>query len=283
MSNELFIRIFDVEHGACAMIGAVTGRLAMIDSGHNTTTGWRPSTYIRYELNRSDLDFLFVTNADQDHLSDLEGLWEHGIKVTTLYRNKSPNPIILSKIKQLQCELTDDVERYLRIHADYNAPANFIFDKEMGGATCTTFCNSYPEFDDTNNLSLVVFIKYGPFKMLFPGDLEEAGWKKLLENNSFIEELSGTTVLVASHHGRESGFCQDIFDHFTPQAVVISDKPISHATQEIVPVYRAMVNPTGVSVANQPNRRHVLTTRRDGDILFSISPDGSFRIDTKWS
>ena len=48
----------------------------MIDSGHNTTTGWRPSTYIRRILNRRRLEYLFITNADQDHMSDLDGLWE---------------------------------------------------------------------------------------------------------------------------------------------------------------------------------------------------------------
>jgi beta-lactamase superfamily II metal-dependent hydrolase len=280
MSDEIVIRVFDVEHGACAMINAQTGRLAMIDSGNNTTSGWRPSTYIRYGLNRLELDFLFITNADQDHLSDLENLWVHGVNVTTLYRNDSPHPAILRNIKEVQGELTDDIERYLKIHAGYNAPATLTFDNEMGGATCKTFCNSYPDFNDTNNLSLAVFIKQGPFKMLFPGDLEKAGWEKLLENPLFVQELAGTTVLVASHHGRENGFCQNIFDYCRPQAVVISDKPIAYATQEMVPNYRAVVEPTGICIMNQANRRHVLTTRRDGDITFSVFPDGRYTITT---
>jgi hypothetical protein len=53
----------------------------MIDCGHNTTTGWRPSTFIRNEMGRTKLDYLFVTNADQDHLSDLEGLWTQNVNV----------------------------------------------------------------------------------------------------------------------------------------------------------------------------------------------------------
>ncbi|GKS58266.1 hypothetical protein YTPLAS18_17930 [Nitrospira sp.] len=250
----------------------------MIDCGNNVTTGWRPSRYIRYELNRTRLDFLIVTNADQDHLSDLEGLWEFGVEVATLRRNKSPDATILRRLKEDQCELTEDIERYLKLHADYNAPAPVTFDYGMGGPTCKSFCNTYPQFEDTNNLSLAVFIKQGCFKMLFPGDLECAGWKKLIENRSFVEELAGTTILMASHHGRESGFCEDIFQYFTPRAVVISDKGIAYDTQETLSDYRRVVDDNGVIVEGEAQNRHVLTTRRDGDIIFRVKPNGDFDV-----
>lgn len=281
MPGELVLGVFDVEHGACAIILSPAGeRIAMIDSGHNATTGWRPSTFIRQSMNRTCLDYLFITNADQDHISDLEGLWEHGIEIPTLHRNRSPNASVLRAIKEAGGALTNDMERYLRIHADYSGPVAVPFNAGMGGVTYSAFCNSFPEFADTNNLSLAVFIKYAGFKMLFPGDLEDAGWKKLLENPAFIEELTGTDILVASHHGRANGFCIDIFDYFAPKAVVISDKPIVHDTQEMVPDYREAVSAIGVAVANQSRRRHFLTTRRDGDIFFNVSWDGAFRITT---
>ena len=88
MPGEMVLRIWDVEHGACAMLhhtlNGTAGRLAMIDSGH--TDDWRPSTYIR-GLNRTRLDYLFITNADQDHMSDLQGLWDAGITVPIVHRN----------------------------------------------------------------------------------------------------------------------------------------------------------------------------------------------------
>lgn len=250
----------------------------MIDSGDNSTTGWRPSTYIRHKLNRTELDFLFITNADQDHLSDLQGLWDHGVNVSILYRNWSPQPATLRAIKEEQCDLSKDIERYLMMHETYTEIAGLEFNNSMGGATFKAFANSYPEFSDTNNLSLAVFITYGSFKMLFPGDLEKAGWKRLLQNPYFVEELRGTQILMASHHGRENGFCQEIFNYFTPRAVVISDKPIIHSTQETVPDYRAVVIPDGVVVSGEQRRRHVLTTRCDGNVVFEVYPDGSFKV-----
>jgi len=54
----------------------------MIDSGR--TAQWRPSSFIRHGMNRSVLDYLFITNADQDHMADLKGLENEGILVDTL-------------------------------------------------------------------------------------------------------------------------------------------------------------------------------------------------------
>ncbi|WP_332777793.1 ComEC/Rec2 family competence protein [Polaromonas sp.] len=279
--TQLVLRLFDVEHGACAIMAAPTGeRIAMVDSGHNSSTGWRPSTYIQNTLGRKLLDFLFVTNADQDHLSDLDGLWDAGVELGVLIRNPGPSPEILRKIKVQQGGLTNDIERFLAIHKSFNVPPDLPFNSAMGGVTCSTFHNSYPDFKETNNLSMAVFIKYGPFKILFPGDLEAAGWRRLLNVPSFVQELAGTTVLVASHHGRLNGFASEVFDYFAPQCVVISDKPIIHATQEMVPDYRSVTQGGGIAVLNQTSRRQVLTTRTDGDIIFKVNADGVYTIET---
>lgn len=280
MANDFFLRIFDVEHGACAiMLAPNDGGLAMIDCGHNGTTGWRPSTYIRDVLKRTKLDYLLITNADQDHVSDLDGLRSERVTVAHLIRNGSPSEPALRILKEAQGELTDDMERFLAMHAGFNGAA-VPFDDAMGGVKCTTFCNQFPQFADTNNLSMATFIEYAGVKMLFPGDLEKAGWKAMLQDPAFVAKLKLTDIFVASHHGRENGFCSEIFNHFTPQAVVISDKPIAHETQQMVPDYRAVVNSNGVPVTNLPNRRHVLTTRKDGDILFKVDSTGHFWITT---
>lgn len=283
MVGEMVLRIWDVEHGACAMlhhsIGNNHGRLAMIDSGSKDS--WRPSTFIRSVLGRTRLDYLFITNADQDHMSDLQGLWDENILVPVWYRNPSYTSLDIQRIKQQSGSLTEDAKRYIANCTIFSAPVDEPFDAHMGGITCTTFWNPFPQFTCTNDLSLVVFIKYAGFKILFPGDLEKAGWKALLQRADFRAELVGTNILVASHHGRENGFCQDIFQYFTPSAVVISDKAKMHTTQEMVPDYRAIVRNQGVRVATTMKDRHVLTTRRDGWIQFRVNENNYF-IDTEY-
>ena len=251
----------------------------MIDSG--CAADWRPSTYIRHQLGRATLDYLFITNADQDHMSDLKGLDEAGVTVPVLVRNPTYTGQQMAGIKALGGPLSRDATWYVNACGSYDQPVTEPFNAHMGGITATCFFNPYPQFVKTNDLSLVVFIQYAGFKILFPGDLEREGWRALLANPAFRAELALTNILVASHHGRQNGYCEDVFDFFTPDAVVISDKPIVHDTQRTVPNYRRVVRDGGVMVRSTMKRRRVLTTRRDGYITFIVDETGSYYIDTE--
>ena len=117
------------------------------------------------------------------------------------------------------------------------------------------------DFDDTNNISLVTFVKCGTLNVLIPGDLEEAGWLHHLESPLFRTPLADVNVFVASHHGRENGYCQEVFDYARPAVVVFSDSPIVHGTQEMASVYASHAR--GVQFNGET--RYVLSTRSDGD------------------
>lgn len=287
MPGFMRLRVWDVEHGACVMIqhvtptpgGLVGGRLAMIDAGDSVL--WSPSLYIRDHIGRNELDYLFITNADQDHMSDLQGMQDAGIAVKTLFRNPSYTGDQLRRIKLGGGPLTSDAQWYINACGSFNQSVSEPFDHHMGGITATAFWNSYPSFIDTNNLSLVVFIRYGGVTFLFPGDLERDGWLALLARPDFRALLGGVSVLMASHHGRQNGYCEELFNFFRPHAVVISDKPIVHDTQRTVPDYRAVVRDTGVVVKTTGKRRHVLTTRRDGWIQFDVDDAGNCFIETE--
>ncbi len=288
MSGVMRLRVWDVEHGACIMLqhaaaspfgGEQFGPLAMIDSGDTKT--WSPGSFIRFALNRTTLDYLFITNADQDHMSGLRGLGQAGVSVDTLIRNASYTGATMRAIKLGSGPLTGDAEWYVGACEAFGMPTIRPFNKCMNGIISETFCNAFPRFIDTNNLSLAVFIHYGGMTFLFPGDLEREGWRALLEQPDFRTWLGRVDVLMASHHGRESGFCKGVFEFCTPQAVVISDKPIAHDTQLTVPDYRRVVRDNGVIVRTAMKRRHVLTTRRDGTIQFEVDAAGRFLIDTE--
>jgi beta-lactamase superfamily II metal-dependent hydrolase len=186
-------------------------------------------------LNRKLIDYLFITNADQAHMSDLAALDAQGIGISTAILNRSYTGDKLRAIKGKGGPLSDDANWFASMCETYTHPMAHPFNRAMGGITYKSFWNSYPDFTDTNNLSLVVFVSFGTFTVLFPGDLEKAGWLALLQNAEFRGYLAGVTILIASHHGRESGFCPEVFDYCNPRAVVISDKSIVHSTQEMVP------------------------------------------------
>lgn len=283
MSREMLLKVWDVAHGACIMLhhreNGVAGRLAMIDSG--CSAEWRPSQYIKNVLKRDRIDYLYITNADQDHMSDLHRLSDEGISVGSFGRNRSYTGAQIAEIKRKSGPLSKDAQWYASACDSYCQPVSVPFNEGMGGIKRYAFCNSYPAFEDTNDLSCAVFIEYAGVKFLFPGDLENAGWRELLKNEAFRNHLSTTHILMASHHGRQSGFCPEVFSICQPLVVLISDKPIAHETQKTTPDYRNIVQGDGVNIFNTKTKRRVLTTRNDGSILFIVNEDGGFEIHTE--
>ncbi|HEY1525427.1 MAG TPA: hypothetical protein VGH51_04245 [Candidatus Angelobacter sp.] len=103
---------------------------------------------------------------------------------------------------------------------------------DYAGVELTTFWNSYPEFTDTNNLSVVSFLQYGGSSICVTGDLERAGWESLLLRSDFREHLHSVNIFIASHHGRISGYCERVFDYCNPAIILISDKEMVYESQK---------------------------------------------------
>jgi beta-lactamase superfamily II metal-dependent hydrolase len=259
------LEIFDVEHGQCALLTNDNGERLMLDCGHNSATGWRPSTHLA-QLGVTKLDWLVVTNYDEDHVSDLPNL-RATVSVQLLSRNRSVNGASLKLLKS-EHGCGNGIDELAGMLDTYVGTASSL--PNFGGMTLKTFCNNYPnDFTDENNLSLVSILWWDNFRICFPGDMEKAGWKKLLERQDFRDAMSGVHVLVASHHGRESGCCDELFSQtgMKPQIVVISDGDIQYKSQATVNWYASKA--TGL--AFNGSNRNVFTTRSDGKINFDIS------------
>src|SRR3546814_6192498 len=119
------------------------------------------------------------------------------------------------------------------------------------------------------------------FTILFGGDMEEAGWRLLLQRPYFREMLGHVKVYVASHHGRENGCCEELFYYMRPDVVIISDYEHRHDTQKTTAWYANRVN--GIpdyTVYQSPFTprpvRKVLTTRFDGHLEIKPELDGGF-------
>jgi hypothetical protein len=118
-------------------------------------------------------------------------------------------------------------------------------------------------------LSMATFLKCHGIGVMFPGDLEGDGWRALLKRDDFKQALRETHVLVASHHGRENGCCNETLPFLTNVFyVVISDKGYEHETQVTNDFYRRIAKGGHF----RQETRYVLTSRKDGRILFDFAP-----------
>jgi len=257
------IQIFDVSHGFCAYLIADNGNVKLFDCGHNERTGFRPSLYLPESL-CSGIEELVITNYDEDHISDLSNLLKlNFFPIVTLRCNPS---VTVEQLRQLKLEngpLTTNMENLISMITNFS-DTGFIPPDFPGIEHEIFFCN-YPSFTDTNNLSLVSFIHYDGVCIIFPGDIEKGGWQELLKQERFKDNLRRTNFFVASHHGRENGYYEEVFNYCKPEIVIISDKEIVHETQKNCYAKHA----SGIPWNGGPERRSVLTTRSDGMITIT--------------
>ncbi len=262
------IEIFDVEHGACALVTSDNGARMLFDCGHNVSTGWRPSTALPAR-GINTVEALVVSNYDEDHVSDFPNLMR-SVCVPTLIRNPSVKPRDLLALKS-ETGAGEGIGTLAHMAGNYYVrPVQVPFN--VGGIQLSYFWNVYPSFEDENNLSLVTILRYHDFGIIFPGDLEKAGWRQLLTRPDFQIALRGINVFVASHHGRESGYLPEVLDYCTPEIVVFSDQQIAHETQKTASLYRQHTK--GIRFFDG-EIRHVLTTRNNGYIRFSKQGAGT--------
>ena len=222
--------ILNVEHGFAAYAIARDGSVLLFDCGHSPTC--RPSDYLWAQDIRV-IRRLFVTNYDEDHIADLPMLRQK-FNIEVLTRNASVNSTQLRNLKEPP--ISAAMSTLLQMIDSYTGEVSNE-QLEPPGIQVQTFWNNYLSFEDTNNLSVLTFLDVGDVSFALPGDLERLGWLQLLENRYVCESLRRVNIFVASHHGRESGYCKEVFDYCSPRYVIMSDGPVQYGTQEMASTY----------------------------------------------
>lgn len=257
--------LFDVGHGFCAYAQAPNGSVTLFDCGHDEP-GFRPSEYFP-KAGITTIDRFVVGNFDNDHVSDLANL-QSKVSIRTFFRNRSIDEPTLRRLKLANGPLSSGLRTVLEMHRDYIHPVTPV---DYGGVDLHIHSVKYPTFTDTNNLSVVSFLDYEGVHIVVPGDLEKAGWIELMKDSDFTGRLKGVNIFIASHHGRESGYCEDVFEFCHPDIILISDKEMVHDTQDNEYAKHA----SGILWnGSATDRRYVLTTRCDGHMRITTRGEG---------
>lgn len=278
LMGYLLMTICDVGHGNCIpvmMPSSQNGsKTALLDCGGDENAD-EAAKYLK-ALKVTKLDYLVISHPHLDHIRNIVSL-KRDFSPTILARNRI---ITEQKIKDENAEVFETHEKIIQTYVDmdksYSDPVNPPDDPKIpewgGGAYFVNFFNSDIDMN-LNNLSLASFIVYGEHVILHSGDLEEQGWKKLLENSSFLDMLKKTTVFIASHHGRESGYCADVFNYLKPMITIVSDGRFgdTSATSRYISITKGMQITKN---DRSQEKRYVVSTRNDGHIYVIIT-DGT--------
>lgn len=268
----LTIIIWDVQHGSAAYLKTPNNKHIVIDLGSGTSKNkkFSPLLYLKESYNISTLDKVIITHPHTDHIDDIGNFDELDPKA--LQRPKHLKEEDIRSANQEKDSAKTD--KYLEINKRYNTTITGDEDinlpENSGGVTFYNFISTKCDTSNINNHSIVTIAEYLGLKVLIPGDNQTESWKELLENNDFVAAIKGIDIFIASHHGRDNGYYKELFDHFTPKLVIISDGP--ETTTNASSKYSNLASGWQVYKRSgaEPEKRYCVTTRKDGCIEIKI-------------
>lgn len=169
-------------------------------------------------------------------------------------------------------------EKYFEINKRYSEPItpenNLKLPKNTGGVDIETFVPKSCSTSNINNHSIVTVVSYAQSKVILTGDNEPPSWKELLGKTSFVNAIKDADILLAPHHGRDSGFYKELFDHFSPYLTIISDGRFcdTSATDRYDDVTKGW---TVYYRSGGNEKRFCLTTRNDGYVVVKLGYDSN--------
>ncbi|MBI2470680.1 MAG: MBL fold metallo-hydrolase [Planctomycetes bacterium] len=198
--RDFRIFFFKVGNGHCSYVEFPNGKNGLIDIKVSKESDNDNIITILKEANISKIDYLFITHPHQDHiggLSEVVKTFQIGIFIySPVYFRPSPiydDWTIYEQMKKgYYCTQKYEVTEgwYTNVgdetRVDYLAPLKYLLANQS---------------DNVNNNGLLLRICCRGHKLLIPGDIEEDGWEYI--NDS---DIKNTTLLLASHHGNNSGF-----------------------------------------------------------------------------
>jgi competence protein ComEC len=269
----LEIVIWDVQHGSAAYVITPNGKKFIIDLGTGDISGssseFSPLQFLKSQ-GINYIDEIIITHPHTDHIDDILNIGS--IKFSKLLR---PNHLTEQEIRSAN-KAGDKlkVDKYIEFTNSFTEAVsdtdNVRLPKNNGGVKIEYFSPWKCSHSNINNHSIVVIIEYLGVKIVVPGDNESASWDELLELKEFKEKVLGTHVFIAPHHGRESGYSENLFKLISPEIVIVSDGKYSDTS--ITSKYTEVANGLIVhSRSGKPSKkRYCLTTRQDGTIRIEV-------------
>lgn len=278
MSEKLKIIVWDVQHGHAIYFQTPGGQDFVIDLGTgsygDSDYEFSPLLHLKRNYGVVILDGVTITHPHRDHLDDIFNFDE--LSPRTLYR---PTHLSEDDIREGNSRQDKEIiDEYLKIDRRYSgqvdSDSNPFLAKNNGGAQIDTFFPRLCATSNLNNHSIVTIISCASSKIIIPGDNEPPSWNELLATRSFLSAIKGTYILLAPHHGRESGFSSELFKYISPYLTIISDGPSDTTASD-----KYSNHSLGWTVHKRTGgteERKCVTTRKDGviEVDFGKGTDG---------
>lgn len=308
-----FLELGNANTGDSVLIKSGNTEL-LIDAGSKENSTETVKAYINSYCTDGKLEYVIATHAHEDHIAGLVGssATHNGVlysyEIGTILQFARTNQSLTTKAGNptLYAEYLDAVEYAVGQGAIvYNALQCW---NETDGAKKSYALSDNVSFDilyqkyygenssRENNYSVCILLKEGTHRYLFTGDLEKAGEKSLVQNNS----LPKCDLYKAGHHGSNTSSCTELLEVIRPDVVCVccccgnmeyakdplNDFP-SQAFTDNVAKYTERIYVTTIYDETAKNNFRsmngtIVVFLKDGGIVVACSANTTVFKDTEW-
>jgi competence protein ComEC len=249
IDNSLHIIACDVGQGDAILIQKSTTQI-LIDGGPNNKVLDCLGRYMPFW--DKQIELVILTHPENDHFGGLIDVFR-SYKVLTFGSNGQVSSS--QDYKVLEKEVGRGGTKDLILNTGYQLRLGMIYLDILNPEG-----NSQSSINDnqtlkTNDLGVVILLKYAQFKALFTADVKDEASDKLSE----MGKIQNVNYLKVNHHGSKNGLSQKLLDIANPNVAIISvgKNSYGHPHEEVL----KMLSDKGVKV---------LRTDETGDINIEI-------------
>ena len=218
VKDKITITMLDVGQGDGLVIRGPEGKTYFMDGGSSDVKKVGEYRIEPYLLSQGigSLDYVFASHGDQDHISGIKELVQRQKTGVTIKRLVFPTQTVW-----------DDALKELAEMAEKEGIPVFTMEKGQclteGKLSLICIQPGKGEMEETgNSASLVLALRYGDFDMLFTGDVEGKGEKRLVDHLQREYSECVWDVLKTAHHGSGNSTTEEFLKTAAPQYAFIS-------------------------------------------------------------
>lgn len=276
MTKLAKMTVWDVQLGLAVHVEAPNGKYIIIDLGVGTHKDSNSTFSPLLKRKNDDIGYMFITHPHLDHIDDIMNFEKNEPRILNTVKSISDKEV-LSGVRETD---KPKFQKYCDIKARYCHPVSENDDynpktsSNYGGLAIEHFQAFDCDSSNFNNHSTVIVLTLDNAKVVICGDNEKEALEELMKREDFKSAIKNAYVLVAPHHGRESGFHLDFVQQVNPYVTIISDKKDSNASarEKYTEHSRGYKSDYGTG---KDETRYCLTTRGDGNIIVKFGEHSS--------
>lgn len=288
--DTLQMTVLDIGQGDCIYIAFPDGKNMMMDIGSEfgTTSPWERANAFLQERKVTQIDYLFITHGDYDHIRDAKKLLDN-YEIKSLYMpfDKAQDSNTWLKLLEAAREETYTSADGKTVDAKYN---NNVGAYTISGENWQMKCYSFDEADypsgtdatKKNAVSPICLLEYANRTIVLTGDANEMTEEYVLEKG-YLDNID-TDILKVGHHGSKSSTTQAFLDKIDAEFAIIStsgtreqpNESYTHPNPDLLARLDSYVD--AVPDADYNGFRQIYITASDGDITVTIGANGGINI-----